>query len=60
MPFVYSILNQALRHLDIDVIITMGFYLRDLDAQIKQLHKKQSVNRVHQTVYRGQVMTMKT
>jgi tetratricopeptide (TPR) repeat protein len=54
--FVYSILNQALRTLDVEVIIKMGFFLRDLHQQIKQLYEEQSMHRVQQTVYRGQVI----
>jgi tetratricopeptide (TPR) repeat protein len=54
--FVYSILNQALRTLDVEVIIKMGFFLRDLHQQINQLYSEQSMNRVRQNVYRGQGM----
>ena len=54
--FVYSILNQALRTLDANVLIKMGFFLHDLHRQIKQLHDQQSIDRIQQTVYRGQGM----
>jgi hypothetical protein len=55
--FLYSMLNQALREMDVDIIIKMGFYVSDLHRQIEQLHEKQFDT--HQQlkpfiVYRGQ------
>ena len=53
----YSILNRALRLMEVDTIIKMGFFIRDLHNQIEQLHLEQYGK--HQqfqpfTTYRGQ------
>ncbi|CAF1504670.1 unnamed protein product [Adineta steineri] len=55
--FIYQMLNRALRTLDADTIINMGFFIRDLHQQIKQLHKQQFSNYRGKPfeVYRGQV-----
>lgn len=58
--FLYSMLNQALRLSNIDVIIQMGFFIADLHRQIDKLHQQQftNVDNVQQfTVYRGQKMS---
>ncbi|CAF0741148.1 unnamed protein product [Adineta steineri] len=54
--FTYKMLNQALRTLDADIIINMGFYLRDVHKQIQQLCEQQvgSYKRKPFIVYRGQ------
>ncbi|CAF4246797.1 unnamed protein product, partial [Adineta steineri] len=54
--FIYELLNQALRTLDADIIINMGFFFRDLHEQINQLHQQQlpSYGGKPFTVYRGQ------
>ena len=39
--FIYSMLNDALRMLEADTIINMGFFIRDLHHQIEELHQKQ-------------------
>ena len=55
--FLYSMLNQALRSIEVDTIIKMGFFLRDLHEQITQLYNEQyghRRNRQKFTVYRGQ------
>ena len=39
--FVYSLLNHALRMMEADTIIIMGFFIRDLHRQIKKLHQQQ-------------------
>ncbi|CAF0784355.1 unnamed protein product [Adineta steineri] len=54
--FTYKMLNKALRFMDADIIINMGFFLRDVHQQIKQLHKQQvsSYGRKPFLVYRGQ------
>ncbi|CAF1548092.1 unnamed protein product [Adineta steineri] len=54
-------LNQALRIMDADIIINMGFFLRDVHQQIQQLHEQQvsSYGRKSFIVYRGQGL-MKT
>ncbi|CAF0761669.1 unnamed protein product [Adineta steineri] len=54
--FTYKMLNQALRLMDADIIINMGFFLRDVHQQIQQLHEQQvnSYGRKPFIVYRGQ------
>ncbi|CAF1488531.1 unnamed protein product, partial [Adineta steineri] len=54
--FTYKMLNQALRMMDADIIINMGFFLRDVHQQIQQLHEQQvsSYGRKPFVVYRGQ------
>ncbi|CAF1475975.1 unnamed protein product [Adineta steineri] len=54
--FIYSMLNYALRSMESDIIINMGFFIHDLHLQIHQLHQQQ-FNTDHSkpfTVYRGQ------
>ena len=54
--FTYQMLNRALRTLEGDTIINMGFFIRDLHQQIEELYQKQ-VSSYHGksfTVYRGQ------
>jgi tetratricopeptide (TPR) repeat protein len=54
-PFIYSTLNTALRTQDIEMIITMGFFVQDLHRQIEQLHA--DTHRLTKLVlYRGQGM----
>ncbi|CAF1300355.1 unnamed protein product [Adineta steineri] len=53
---IYSMLNCALRSMEGDAIINMGFFIHDLHQQIQQLHQQQ-VNNYHGKtflVYRGQ------
>ncbi|CAF4291026.1 unnamed protein product, partial [Adineta steineri] len=59
--FTYKMLNQALRIMDADIIINMGFFLRDVHQQIQQLYEQQvsSYGRKSFIVYRGQGL-MKT
>ncbi|CAF1606247.1 unnamed protein product, partial [Adineta ricciae] len=59
--FTYQMLNQALRTLDGEVIINMGFFLHDLHKQIQQLHQEQvsSYGRKPFVVYRGQGLCQK-
>ena len=54
--FIYSMLNNALRMLEADTIINMGFFIRDLHHQIEQLHKEQTDSYQGKSfvVYRGQ------
>ncbi|CAF4091000.1 unnamed protein product [Adineta steineri] len=54
--FTYKMLNQALRIMNADIIINMGFFLRDVHQQIQQLHEQQvsSYGRKPFLVYRGQ------
>ena len=55
--FLYQMLNRALRLMEADIIVNMGFFIRDLHQQIEQLHQQQ-VKQYKQgryfTVYRGQ------
>ena len=57
--FLYPMLNRALRLLDVDIIVKMGFFISDLHCHIVQLHQKQfsgtSANNAFK-VYRGQGM----
>jgi tetratricopeptide (TPR) repeat protein len=57
--FLYSMLNCALRMMDTDVVIKMGFFISDLHRHIEELHLEQfdddSSRRCFQ-VYRGQGM----
>ena len=53
--FVYPMLNKALRMQEIDIILKMGFFIRDLHQQIEQLSSNVSCsNQV--ILYRGQGM----
>jgi tetratricopeptide (TPR) repeat protein len=55
--FLYHMLNEALRSQQVDVIIRMGFYIRDLHQHIERLRKEQSKQFQKEfTVYRGQGM----
>ncbi|CAF1348007.1 unnamed protein product [Rotaria sp. Silwood1] len=54
--FTFKMLNRALRTLDGDIIIRMGFYLCDVHRQIEDLHSKQ-IDQYHGKtfpLYRGQ------
>ena len=57
--FTYQMLNRALRNLEADTIINMGFLIRDLHRQIEQLHQKQVSGYRGKTfdVYRGQSLS---
>ena len=55
--FLYSMLNRALRVMDVDLIIKMGFFLRDLHQHITVLHFEQYGGQNQSSsfiVYRGQ------
>ncbi len=55
--FLYSMLNRALRTMEVDLIVKMGFFVRDLHNHIAELHTEQYGGRHHSysfTVYRGQ------
>ena len=55
--FLHRMLNQALRLMEVDVILKMGFFIRDLHRHIEELHHRQYIHS-HQSqtfvVYRGQ------
>ena len=55
--FLYSMLNRALRTMEVDIIIKMGFFVRDLHQHIAALHSEQYGGHHHSDsfiVYRGQ------
>ena len=54
--FIYPMLNAALRLMESETIISMGFFIHDLHNQIQQLHRQQfDTSRGRSfTVYRGQ------
>ena len=55
--FLYPMLNGALRLMDVDVMVKMGFFITDLHRQIDQMHKEQFDDHGSSTaftVYRGQ------
>jgi tetratricopeptide (TPR) repeat protein len=55
--FLYSMLNRALRIMEVDLIIKMGFFVRDLHNHIAALHSEQYRGQTHSdsfTLYRGQ------
>jgi len=50
-------LNRALRLIEVDLIIKMGFFVRDLHNHIAELHTEQYGGHHHSnsfTIYRGQ------
>lgn len=56
--FLYRMLNQALRILDMEGMMKMGFFIRHLHLQLAELYEKQS-NDLQNTfiVFRGQGFT---
>ncbi len=53
--FLYKMLNWALRTLEVDTIMNIGFFIRHLHRHIERLHREQSTNfKSVFTVYRGQ------
>ncbi|CAF1213409.1 unnamed protein product [Adineta ricciae] len=54
--FLYVTLNRALRMLDLDMLLKMSFFMRDLHQQIEQLHCI-SYNQQQLMLYRGQGMS---
>ena len=58
--FLYPMLNRALRTMNADLMIKMGFFISDLHQHIEKLHQEQFGSHEsiqHLTVYRGQGMT---
>ncbi len=58
--FLYPMLNRALRLMDVDILIKMGFFINDLHHHIEQLHSEQFHGQNSDksfTVYRGQGMS---
>ncbi|CAF4802947.1 unnamed protein product [Rotaria sp. Silwood1] len=60
--FIYSMLNRALRLMDVDIILKMGFFIRHLHQHIETLHREQqSTNTMTSTlfqVFRGQGLSI--
>jgi tetratricopeptide (TPR) repeat protein len=58
--FTYEMLNRALRTLEGDIIINMGFFIHDLHRQIEALHQRQVISYKGQPfiVYRGQGLSI--
>ncbi|CAM4934231.1 unnamed protein product [Rotaria socialis] len=55
--FLYGMLNRGLRSLDMKAMSKLGFFIRSLHLQLKQLHQEQATNfQKPFTVYRGQGM----
>ncbi|CAF1311680.1 unnamed protein product [Adineta steineri] len=55
--FLYPMLNQVLRLMDVDIIVRMGFFINDLHRDIQRLHSEQFDGQQSDktfTVYRGQ------
>jgi tetratricopeptide (TPR) repeat protein len=55
--FLYSMVNRALRTMEVDLIVNMGFFVRDLHKHIVELHSEQYGGQNHPNsfiVYRGQ------
>ncbi|CAF2180142.1 unnamed protein product [Rotaria magnacalcarata] len=58
--FLFGTLNKALRLLDMETMIKMGFFIRNLHRQLQRLHKEQSRTLAENfIVYRGQMLTQK-
>ncbi|CAF1556652.1 unnamed protein product [Adineta steineri] len=58
--FLYPMLNRALRLTEIDIILKIAFFIKDLHQELEQLHSKEfprtSSNKPF-TVYRGQCVS---
>jgi tetratricopeptide (TPR) repeat protein len=55
--FLYSMLNRALRVMEIDLVVKLGIFIRDIHQNITRLHAEQYAGQTHSatfTVYRGQ------
>jgi len=57
--FTFKMLNRALRLLESDIIVDMGFFIHDLHRQLEQLHREQFSTQHAQplTLYRGQALS---
>ncbi|CAF1278122.1 unnamed protein product [Adineta steineri] len=60
--FLYRMLNQSLRDVDIDTLYKLRYFIKDLHLQLTEQHKLQQISvsvdqpSSIQTVYRGQLM----
>ena len=60
--FLYPMLNRALRTMDADLMVKLGFFIADLHRQIEELHREEfsgAGSNQKFTVYRGQGMEKK-
>ena len=60
--FLYPMLNRALRTMDADLMVKLGFFIADLHRQILELHREEfsgAGSNQKFTVYRGQGMEKK-
>ena len=60
--FLYPMLNRALRMMDVDIMIKLAFFIRDLHQHIEEVHQKRYANSPSNqrfTFYRGQGMQKK-
>jgi tetratricopeptide (TPR) repeat protein len=58
--FLYPMLNRAVRLMDVDIIMKLGFFIGDLHRHIEELHKEQFGGQQtgkNFAVYRGQGMS---
>ena len=58
--FLYSLLNRALRDMDVDTLYSIRYFIKDLHSQLEQRHKLQQQSSTSliqtETVFRGQLM----
>ncbi|CAF4001701.1 unnamed protein product [Adineta steineri] len=57
--FLYSMLNRALRTMQIETIIRISFFIRDLHKYIDQVHSEEIHNSSSLIVYHGQGISQK-
>ncbi|CAF0841308.1 unnamed protein product [Rotaria sordida] len=55
--FIYKMLNRALRIQDVEIIIMMSYFIRDVHRHIQEIHS-QTIHQDSFTVYRGQGMLL--
>ncbi|CAF2740570.1 unnamed protein product [Rotaria sp. Silwood2] len=61
--FLYPMLNRSLRNMEVDIIIKMSFFIRDLHRHIEELYQKQYKDLNQEQlfiVYRGQGLSKKS
>ena len=54
--FIYQMLNRGLRTVDIDIIVIMSFFIKDIHQNIEEIYSKRSKKMGPFVVYRGQGM----
>ena len=57
-PFIYAMINNAVRTLALDFLIRMSFFIQDLSSEIRSMHEKQRSDKQQKLrfFYRGQAM----